>query len=176
MPLPPCTATGAGGSGLPAGLTVIALSTLAGIAGHYLAGRRPDNLWQIAAMSGASTLAMMIGMMVLPVPSNTLAFTALGMSILALTFAAAYVSSLIILQGRRLSDERRLMFAAMQQSPDYQYVKNRLGQFVVVNQNVAESYGFTSSNEMRGLTDYDVAPPENAKLFFANEHAHAQDP
>ena len=105
----------------------------------------------------------------LPAPSNALAFSTLGISVLALVFAAAFLSSLIILQGRRLSDERRLMFAAMQQSPDFQYVKNRLSQFVVVNRNVAESYGFTSSNDLRGKTDYDVAPHENARTFFAAE-------
>ena len=159
----------AGGSGLPAGLTVIFIATLAGIIGHYLAGRRPERFWQILALSASTTLAMLIGMLSLPAPSNTLAFTTLGISVLALTFAATFLSSVIILQGRRLSDERRLMFAALQQSPDYQYVKNRQGQFVVVNQNVAESYGVASSAELRGKTDFDVASPDRAEELFASE-------
>ena len=160
---------GAGGSGMPAGLIVIGFATLTGILGHFLVHRRPDSFWQIFTLSAAATAAMMIGMASLPAPANTIAFTELGFPVLGLTFVATLVSSLIILQGRRLSDERRLMFAAMHQSPDFQYVKDRQSQFVVVNQHLAKSYGFTRPDELRGMTDFDVAPAEHAKRLFDSE-------
>lgn len=162
---------GAGGTGMPAGLIVIGLATLAGIFGHYLTHRRPDSFWQIFSLSVAATAAMMIGMLSLPAPANTVTFTELGIPVLGLTFVATLVSSLIILQGRRLSDERRLMFAALHQSPNFQYVKNRQSQFVVVNQHLAKSYGFTRPDELRGMTDFDVTPTEHAKRLFDTEQS-----
>ena len=161
---------GVGGAGMPAGLIVIGLATASGIFGHFLTRRRPDCLWQIVALSVAATSAMMIGMLSLPAPANAVAFTELGIPILGLTFIATLVSSLIILQGRQLSDERRLLYAAMHQSPDFQYVKNRQSQFVVVNQRVAKSYGFARPDDMRGKTDFDIAPADRAiRLYDAEQ-------
>ena len=160
---------GLGGTGMFAGLCVVAAATFAGIAGNLLARRRPDAVWQVMILSVAAAGAMLIGILLLPSPIGQNALRELGVPVLGLTFLATLVSGMIILSGRRLSDERRLLSAAMHQSPDFQYVKNRQSQFVVANRHVADYHGFSDPTELRGKTDFDISPAEHAAQLFDQE-------
>ncbi|MBU1176047.1 MAG: diguanylate cyclase [Alphaproteobacteria bacterium] len=159
----------AGGTGMSAGLTVIALATGAGIVGNAMAHQRPNAIWQILALSAAAAGAMLVGMLSLPGSKGLVAVTEFGLPVLGLTFVATLVSGLIILQGRRLSDERRLLVAALHQSPDFQYIKDRQSRFVVINQLAAERHGFSDPAELRGKTDFDISEPRHARALHAQE-------
>ncbi len=158
-----------GGTGMLPGIGVIAIAAVAGIAGHLLARRHPDRMWQLALLSVAATAALLIGILSLPAPLPTTLLQKLGVPVLGLTFVATFVAGLVILQGQRIWNERRLLLSAMSQSPDFQYVKNCASQFVIVNQHVADHHGLTSVHELRGKTDFDVGPTERAKKLFDEE-------
>lgn len=160
-----------GGAGMPAGLILIVTATLAGAIAHILAKRHPGAVWQVLGLSLGATLATLLGFVALPASLSAEALQRFAPTVLGFTFAATFISGLNILQWRRLSDERRLLQAALFQSPDFQYIKNRQSQFVTVNQHVAEHNGFADPAAMRGKTDFDLFTPDHAReLFVAEQH------
>jgi diguanylate cyclase (GGDEF)-like protein/PAS domain S-box-containing protein len=88
-----------------------------------------------------------------------------------LSFAATGLGSLALLREKRVTAERDLFRAALLQSPDFHYIKDRRGRFVAVNASVAAHHGFADPYAMRGLTDHDLEPPERANELIAAERA-----
>jgi diguanylate cyclase (GGDEF)-like protein/PAS domain S-box-containing protein len=158
-----------GGAGLPAGLIVIATAALFGAVGNILARRYRDDVWRILILSLAATLAVLAGLVAISDPFENNALTSFGLPVLGFSFAATFVFGLFILQRRRLSNERRLLQAALLQSPDFQYTKDRQSRFLAVNQHVADCNGFVDPADMRGKTDFDIAPADRAKELFEQE-------
>jgi PAS domain S-box-containing protein len=68
-----------------------------------------------------------------------------------------------------LAAERNLLRTLIDSLPDYIYVKDAAGRFVVVNQAMAESRGHTSVQDMVGATDFDFFPREMAERFYVDE-------
>ena len=163
-----------GGDGVYAGLAVIILAVIAGIVGNMLARHRSGAVWQVLVLSVAAAGAKLSGMAFLPAPVNAIAFFEYGAPVLGLTFAATLMSGLIILQGRQMSDENRLLTAALHQAPGMQYVKDRLSRIVLINQHAAEAYGFSNPTELRGKSDFDFVDGQRARTLFAQEQALLQ--
>lgn len=96
-------------------------------------------------------------------------FTALSGTIAFLNVASTALASVLIVRHRSVLGQRNLFYAALLQSPDYQYVKLPSGRFAAVNENVARHHGFTEPKAMLGKTDFDLTTPERAQTLFEKE-------
>jgi PAS domain S-box-containing protein len=68
-----------------------------------------------------------------------------------------------------LAAERNLLRTLIDSLPDYIYVKDAAGRFIVVNKAMAESRGHASVHDMVGATDFDFFPREMAERFYVDE-------
>jgi PAS domain S-box-containing protein len=89
---------------------------------------------------------------------------------------AKVVGELLHLQARGLdqllpaSSQEYLLRSLIDSVPDYLFVKNLEGRFVVANPAVAEDLGHTV-DDLIGKTDFDLHERELAEKFFATEQA-----
>ena len=65
--------------------------------------------------------------------------------------------------------ERTLLKAMIDQVPDYLFVKDLDGRFVLVNQAVVHIHGFDHPEELIGKNDFDLHEAESAATFFKIE-------
>ncbi|WP_275783814.1 diguanylate cyclase [Pararhizobium gei] len=84
-------------------------------------------------------------------------------------FLSTVIAGLSIIKIRGATVERDLLRAALRQSPDFYYVKDRQSRFRTVNNQVARHNGFENPRDMIGLSDADIASPERAKQLFEDE-------
>ena len=68
-----------------------------------------------------------------------------------------------------LAEERNLLRTLINNLPDYIYVKDVEGQFVMANMAVARQMGFSSPDEVIGKSDFDLFPHELAARYHAAE-------
>jgi len=73
-----------------------------------------------------------------------------------------------------LQHERNLLRTLIDNWPDYIYVKDIEGRFIIGNTAVVRQLGFTSEDELIGKTDFDLFPHELATRYFAEEQAILQ--
>ncbi|ATU95193.1 histidine kinase (plasmid) [Phyllobacterium zundukense] len=71
----------------------------------------------------------------------------------------------------KLTAERNLLRAMIDQVPDYLFVKDLDHRFVIVNQAVARIHGCSHPSELIGKTDFDLHPNAVASEFLAVEQA-----
>ncbi len=69
----------------------------------------------------------------------------------------------------KLTDERNLLRTLIDNLPDYVYVKDPQGRFVLANLAVARQMGFSSPDEIIGKSDFDFFPHELAARYRAEE-------
>ena len=69
------------------------------------------------------------------------------------------------------SDQRFSIQALIDEVPDYLWVKDVNGRFVVANRALARDAGRADAREMLGLTDFDLHPPEAANGFYEIEQS-----
>ncbi|CDZ67183.1 C-di-GMP phosphodiesterase A [Neorhizobium galegae bv. orientalis] len=67
--------------------------------------------------------------------------------------------------------ERALLRAMIDQVPDYLFVKDLEGRFLIVNTAVAHIHGFRDPDMLIGKTDFDLHPFDRASGFFEIEQA-----
>jgi PAS domain S-box-containing protein len=67
--------------------------------------------------------------------------------------------------------ERVLLRTLIDNLPDYIYIKDNEGRFIVGNNAVVKSFGFSSEERLIGKTDFDLFPHELAKKYQAFEQA-----
>jgi PAS domain S-box-containing protein len=68
-----------------------------------------------------------------------------------------------------LKQERNLLGALMEGVPDYIYVKDSEGRFLLANKGVVGLMGATSAQELLGKTDFDFYPKELAEQYQLDE-------
>lgn len=71
--------------------------------------------------------------------------------------------------GNGWAPERTLLKAMIDQVPDYLFVKDLDGRFVLVNQAVVHIHGFDNPEELIGKNDFDLHEAEAAATFFKIE-------
>ncbi len=69
---------------------------------------------------------------------------------------------------RQVSKRTREITNILKYTPDVVYVKDRQGKYVLINSRFEELFK-VSSEEVRGMTDYEIAPKEVADQFRAND-------
>ena len=70
-----------------------------------------------------------------------------------------------------VAEERSLLRTLIDNIPDYIYVKDSGGRFVIANSAVVRQMGFESQDELVGKSDVDVFPRELATRYYADEQA-----
>jgi PAS domain-containing protein len=70
---------------------------------------------------------------------------------------------------RDLAQERNLLRILIESLPDYIYVKDTEGRFLLANTAIAKLMGFEQASELVGKTDFDFFPDELASGFRADE-------
>lgn len=160
---------GMGGAGMVPGIVVITLFVLVGLVGRLLIGRRRTKVWHCLVAGGVAALVW-IGALV-AVSQGPIVPLLLNISVpqMLLNVVATGLAGMVVLEARRRSAERDLLAAALAQSPDFNYIKDRHGRFAAVNNTVAEFNGFARPAEMVGKTDFDLTTPERASMLSAHE-------
>jgi two-component system sensor histidine kinase/response regulator len=74
-----------------------------------------------------------------------------------------------MLAEERLSDERGILRALIDNVPDFMYVKDAQGRFVVANASLAHSMGVKNPAELVHKTDFDFYPQELASAYHRDE-------
>lgn len=97
----------------------------------------------------------------------------------AIVFVTFEVLSFVVigsLVGRRISgqqlilqNEHAMLRALIDNVPDYMYVKNREGKFVVANVHTAQAMGAKDPGELLGKTDFDYLSVEVATDYYTDE-------
>jgi len=65
--------------------------------------------------------------------------------------------------------ERNLLRTLIDNLPDYIYIKDTEGRFIIGNNAVVKSFGFSLEENLIGKTDFDLFPDELAKKFRVHE-------
>ena len=65
--------------------------------------------------------------------------------------------------------ERVLLRTLIDNLPDYIYIKDNEGRFIVGNNAIVKSFGFSSEEKLIGKTDFDLFPYDLAKQYHAYE-------
>jgi PAS domain S-box-containing protein len=97
-------------------------------------------------------------------------------AILVITFVILGFVAITSLIDRRLSaqqsildNEREMLRALIDNIPDFMYVKDRQGRFVIANAHTARVLGASGVEELLGKTNFDSFPKELAAAFHADE-------
>ncbi|NOZ27177.1 MAG: PAS domain S-box protein [Chloroflexi bacterium] len=72
---------------------------------------------------------------------------------------------------RALEKERKLLHTLINHLPDFIYVKDSEGRFILVNEAVAHRMGASTPDELIGKTDFDFYPQELATQYYEDEQA-----
>ncbi len=154
-----------GGGGMVPGMVAIALTAMAGLGLRWTIGRRSPTPWHAFLLGVVTAAVTLTALAMLPGPLALAAFAHLALPIGLLTVAGTMLAGLVFLKARQLSAERDLLAAGLAQSPDFTYVKDRLGRFAAVNAAVAQLHGFATPEAMLGKTDFDLDPTRAPQLF-----------
>jgi diguanylate cyclase (GGDEF)-like protein/PAS domain S-box-containing protein len=153
-----------GGFGTLAAMATVAVVALVGLGLRLLVHRGTTNAWHAlglgvatAAISATSATIQQAGTLQNLIPLAVLNATAI------------VLASVIFIHARRFAAERDLLAAALTQSPDYSYIKDRHGRFAAVNDRVARLHGFSDPAQMIGLTDFDITTRERAQALSEAE-------
>jgi PAS domain S-box-containing protein len=109
--------------------------------------------------------------------SNSVNISTLATSaILVVTFVVLGFTVLTALIDRRLSsqqivleNERKMLRALIDNMPDFMYVKDVQGRFVIANPYLAQKVGAKKPQDLLGKTDLDFFPPEVARGSYEDE-------
>jgi PAS domain S-box-containing protein len=69
----------------------------------------------------------------------------------------------------KIQQEHTLLRTLIDNLPDYIYIKDTQGRFVVGNVAVVRRWGFASEDEFIGKTDFDILPHDLAVQYYASE-------
>jgi diguanylate cyclase (GGDEF)-like protein/PAS domain S-box-containing protein len=158
-----------GGSGAAFGLIGIVFSAAFGLGFHWYARGRKRTLLQLLVFAAGIGLATAGSLTLLPAAIIDQVFQSFVPVVGVLTFFATFLAGYALLRSRQFSVERRLLRAAVAQAPDYFYVKDTRSQFVAVNEAVARLHGFVDPADMQGKSDFDISPPEQARIHYEAE-------
>lgn len=160
-----------GGSGTLAGLFSILMAALSGLALRALARPAiPGPLWIVAlGVTTAGIMLLTAGLIVGRVSWDILEGIVPATAILA--FVATLLMGFAIRTARIGRRDRNILTAAIAQAPEFLYVKDRDGRFLVSNSALARHHGLASAQELSGKTEWDLTTPERAAQIDAQEKA-----
>ncbi|PYE22320.1 PAS domain S-box-containing protein/diguanylate cyclase (GGDEF)-like protein [Rhizobium sp. PP-CC-3A-592] len=164
-----------GGAAAGIGILAIAIMAISALALGTVLDRckATDRLSVIVSALAAAGLSVAV-LNLLPNDLFERAMSQLAVPIALANFAATAAAGLAIRYFGSFTLERDILHAALTQAPDFHYVKDLKGRFVVTNRNVAHHHGRSRSSEMIGLSDFDLEPADRAQALFEREQAILQ--
>jgi diguanylate cyclase (GGDEF)-like protein/PAS domain S-box-containing protein len=158
-----------GGTGALGGLIGMFVTSGLGLGAYYLCDRGRPSWWQ-ALISSAIIAPTPIVILMFAPGGSAASLLQFGVPLWLLNVAVTFGASCLNLIEMHRGHERRLLRAALQQAPDFLYVKNAQHQFVAVNEAVASFNGFREGAKMLGKTDLDLTTPERAAILMDLEN------
>lgn len=161
---------GLGGVGTTVGAILIVLVVLIGLGARVVVGGRHIAPWH-GLVVGVAAALFPLSLLVVAVPPTVMLpmLINVGLSQAALNIVATTVATFVFIQARRLSAERDLLAAALVQTSDFHYIKDRKSRFAAVNNTFAQFNGFARPDDMVGKTDFDITTAERAQALFDRE-------
>jgi hypothetical protein len=153
-----------GGAGLIGGIIGMLVTSGLGLGAYFLCNRGRPNWWRALLFSAIVAPTPILILML--APEATAPLLQFGVPLWLLNVAVTFGASCLNLLEMRHGHERRLIRAALQQAPDFLYVKNTRHEFVAVNEAMARFNGFRDASEMLGKTDTEVTTPERAATLI----------
>jgi PAS domain S-box-containing protein len=89
--------------------------------------------------------------------------------ILTFVVVTSLVDRRLSAQQSILDNERTMLRALIDNIPDFMYVKDRQGRFLIANLYTAQALGATIVEDLLGKTDFDFFPKDVATTFYADE-------
>jgi diguanylate cyclase (GGDEF)-like protein/PAS domain S-box-containing protein len=164
-----------GGSGAVDGVISIGLVGLVGLVGFIFVRKRSVRLLDATFLGVAVSGTLILAMLLLPSQADARAIELVGLPITILNFASVTIAAFVLIQFERMSHDRDILSAALTQTPDFHYVKNREGKFVIVNSNVADHHHYASPSAMVGISDFQLATQRRAEMLYAEEQELMQN-
>jgi len=145
---------------------------LCGVAGNYLANKSQKSMLPIVAVSIATALLVWASFSTIPADKHHAEMATILPQAVGIVLVTTFALSFVICNRLHRSDERRLLLAALWQSPDYQYIKDRRGRFALANHNLARFVGRVSTAQILGKTNSEVSayPAQAARLHESEQY------
>ena len=158
-----------GGPSIVPGLVLIAMSATIGTVCHYLTTcdvprRLVVVVWALLTGGAYFVLGLAFGGL-----SGWQARLDSTVPVAVMNSAAALLAYWAITSAGRARNERNILLAAIEQAPDFFYIKDLGSRFIAVNRKVAEHHGFTDPRQMAGKSDFDLEPGVRARGLIAAE-------
>lgn len=158
-----------GGSGVYAGVFYISAAVLIGWAMRVGArSPTPSSIWLVNLALATSVVVLATALLLRTSVDDAVIREFMPPTTL-LSFVATLIMGLAIRKGRMVVRERRILAAALAQTPEFIYVKDASSRFIAANHAVARHNGFTDPRQMIGLTDRDITDKEHADRLLAQE-------
>lgn len=159
-----------GGAAMVDGIITMAVATGIGLAGHVWTRKRSPGLMDVALLSLALGVALVLSMAMLPTLVNAHVLAGVGFPLTALNCLATVLGGLVLLKTQQWELERSILVTAFSQSPDYLYVKDRNSRFITVNENMTRLFRFRTTAEMTGLSDFNLmSRPLAEELYYLEQ-------
>lgn len=160
-----------GGVGAPTAVVMLFLSALIGALIRRLMMRQRVRRRAIFATAIAVAALTVAGLYLQARLAGEAASTDLVVATAALIVISVLMVGLTIRQATDGAWDTHMLREALAQAPNFFYVKNRHGRIVAANRAVAHHHGFKDPEEVRGLTDFDLAPQDRAQALHEAEQA-----
>ncbi|RFB83116.1 histidine kinase [Rhizobium leguminosarum bv. trifolii] len=159
-----------GGAAMVDGIITMAVATGIGLAGHVWTRKRSPGLVDVALLSLALGVALVLSMAMLPTLVNAHVLAGVGFPLTALNCLATVLGGFVLLKTQQWELERSILVTAFSQSPDYLYVKDRNSRFITVNENMTRLFRFRTTAEMTGLSDFNLmSRPLAEELYYLEQ-------
>lgn len=158
-----------GGIGTSVGLAQIGLAAIFGLLGWFLSAPREPRPRIMLLVALLNALVTVVSAVILPEPERSLALQPALMAFAFLAFAKTFLSAYVIAYAHRRAVTRALFVGAIEQSPDYMYVKDIDSVIVAGSASTASVNGLPAAMALVGKTDFDFADPIRAAQLFEEE-------
>ncbi|MBB4481138.1 diguanylate cyclase [Rhizobium etli] len=159
-----------GGTAMVDGIVTMAVAAGIGVAGHFWTRKRSPVLMDVALLSLALGVALVLSMAILPTLVNAHVLAGVGFPLTALNCLATVLGGFVLLKTQQWELERSILVTAFSQSPDYLYVKDRNSRFITVNENMTRLFRFRTTAEMTGLSDFNLmSRPLAEQLYYLEQ-------
>lgn len=158
-----------GGPGVLAGLFSMGMAAFAGITLRALARSVVPSALSIVWLGVAAAAIMVLTSMLIIRQVSWDIFLSIVPSTVVLAFFATLLMGFAIRTARLGRRDRSILAAALAQAPEFLYVKDRDGRFLIGNTALARHHGLDSAEDLSGKTEWDLTTPQRAAQIDAQE-------
>jgi diguanylate cyclase (GGDEF)-like protein/PAS domain S-box-containing protein len=158
-----------GGEGLALGIQSLALFAAVGLAVRYITAKRFRAMGKVLFLANSVSVVMGAHLWIIMHLEEADRLNVVIIPLLSLNAVSIMICGGIIFFVKARNLDRTILAAALAQSPNYLYVKNRDSRFVLVNERTASHNGYEKPSQMVGLSDFDLTSPVRAETLFHAE-------